>query len=128
MFVSLPDIAQWAWARHHNILSWYIRPVVLVPMGYFAWRRSLPGIAFAFLALLSSMAWFPPPAASDPRIVALLAAEKDYLLGPWPWWKFAIALFGAGSLLAMCAAFWLRSWKLALVVINLIMVAKITWT
>jgi len=44
------------------------------------------------------------------------------------WWKFAIALFGAGSLLAMCAAFWLRSWKLALVVINLIMVAKITWT
>jgi hypothetical protein len=25
---SLVDFFNWAWARHHNPLSWYVRPVV----------------------------------------------------------------------------------------------------
>jgi hypothetical protein len=33
------DVATWAWARHHNILSWYIRPLFLLPFCLFAYRR-----------------------------------------------------------------------------------------
>lgn len=124
----LTDIAQWAWARHHNMASWYIRPVLLIPMCYFAWRRSLTGILLSFLALLSSMAWFPAPEHPDPRGAALLAAEKEYLLGSWPWWKIAITLAGAASLVMMCAAFWVRSVSLGLAVIVAIMAGKIAWT
>lgn len=125
---SATALVQWAWARHHNILSWYVRPLLLIPMGYFAWKRSLTGIVVSFLALLSSMAWFPAPQSPDPRVEALLAAEKAYLLGPWPWWKFLITFAGAASLITMCVAFWMRSWKLGLVVVTANMVAKIAWT
>ena len=40
----IDDVAAWAWARHHNILSWYIRPRFLLPFCLFAYRRSLLGI------------------------------------------------------------------------------------
>ena len=35
------EFTAWAWERHHNILSWYIRPLFLLPFCYFAYRRSL---------------------------------------------------------------------------------------
>jgi hypothetical protein len=35
----------WAYARHQNQLSWYIRPLFLIPFCYFAYKRSLAGIS-----------------------------------------------------------------------------------
>ena len=35
------EFVAWAWARHHNVLSWYVRPLFLLPFCYFAYRRSL---------------------------------------------------------------------------------------
>jgi hypothetical protein len=32
----LEGFLSWAWARHHNVLSWYIRPLFLLPFCYFA--------------------------------------------------------------------------------------------
>jgi hypothetical protein len=32
----LTDFLAWAWARHHNVLSWYIRPMFILPFIYFA--------------------------------------------------------------------------------------------
>ena len=60
------DVAAWAWARHHNILSWYIRPLFLLPFCFFAYRRSLLGITLTLVALATSMAWFPAPATPSP--------------------------------------------------------------
>ena len=77
------DVAAWAWARHHNILSWYIRPLFLLPFCFFAYRRSLLGIAVTLVALATSMAWFPAPANPSPAVVEMLDAERDYLFGPW---------------------------------------------
>lgn len=31
----------WVWARHHNELSWYVRPLFIVPFCWFAYRRSV---------------------------------------------------------------------------------------
>src|SRR5215217_3294099 len=34
------EFAAWAWDRHHNVLSWYIRPLFLLPFCYFAYKRN----------------------------------------------------------------------------------------
>lgn len=34
-----------SWERHHNVLSWYMRPLFILPLAYFAYRRSLFGFA-----------------------------------------------------------------------------------
>jgi ABC-type glycerol-3-phosphate transport system substrate-binding protein len=28
---STEEFTTWAWERHHNVLSWYIRPLFLLP-------------------------------------------------------------------------------------------------
>jgi hypothetical protein len=55
---ELNQLLEWAWARHHNMYSWYIRPLFILPFCYFAWRRSLIGIAVTLVATLTSIAWF----------------------------------------------------------------------
>jgi hypothetical protein len=37
----LTDFLDWAWARHHNPLSWYIRPLFILPFCYFAYKKSM---------------------------------------------------------------------------------------
>lgn len=64
----------WAWERHHNPLSWYIRPLFWLPFAFFAYRRSALGMVLTLLALATSMFWFPPPAHVDPQISRFLAA------------------------------------------------------
>ncbi len=51
----LDEFLSWARARHHNPLSWYIRPLFLLPFCYFAYKRSMWGIALTLLALATSM-------------------------------------------------------------------------
>lgn len=120
--------ASWAWARHHNVMSWYIRPLFLLPFCYFAYRRSLTGVLVTLLAVLSSMFWFPAPLTVEPAVASALDAERQYLLGPWPLWKFAVSLFVPGTLAALAMAFWRRSWLWAAVVVNVIALLKVAWT
>ena len=60
------EFAAWAWARHHNELSWYIRPLLLLPFCWFAYKRSLFGITLTLVALATSMSWFPAPETTSP--------------------------------------------------------------
>lgn len=122
------DILAWAWARHHNEWSWYIRPVLLLPFCWFAWRRSLAGIILSLVALATSMAWFPAPDTPSPMALELLAAEKAYLLAPWSFGKVAMALLIPFSFTALALAFWHRSLGWGLVVVNTMVLAKILWT
>ncbi|WP_386688693.1 hypothetical protein [Lonepinella sp. MS14437] len=52
-------VFDWVFARHQNPLSWYIRPLFIIPLCWFAYRHSLTGIATTVFALLTSMFWFP---------------------------------------------------------------------
>jgi hypothetical protein len=79
----LGDFLNWAWARHLNPLSWYVRPLFILPFCYFAYKKSAWGMALTLVAVTSSMFWFPVPATPDPRAVALLAVERQYVGGPW---------------------------------------------
>ena len=58
---SINEFTAWAWERHHNVLSWYIRPLFFLPFCYFAYRRSLFGMVLTLVALATSMFWFPAP-------------------------------------------------------------------
>ena len=39
---TLDEFGAWAWERHHNVLSWYIRVLFLLPFCYFAYKRAGP--------------------------------------------------------------------------------------
>lgn len=125
---GLSSLWDWAWARHGNLLSWYVRPLFLVPLALAAYRRSALGILLSIVAMLSSMAWFPAPAVPDPRAQEFLAFEQEWLLGEWSLAKVAITLVVPLSLAAYCAAFWRRSLRWGLAVLAFIAVAKILWS
>ena len=125
---TLDEFAAWAWARHHNELSWYIRPLFLLPFCYLAYKRSLWGITLTVVALATSMFWFPAPERANPGAAEFLAVEKEYLTGEWSLWKVLLALLVPVSFAALAVAFWKRSLVWGLAVINAMVLVKIVWS
>lgn len=124
----LEPLVEWAWARHHNILSWYVRPLFLIPFCWFAYRRNLVGLVLTVVALVTSMAWFPEPDRVQPGVETMLQSERDYLLGEWGFAKVAIALLIPLVFAGVALALWRRSLLWALVVINAAVLFKVAWT
>ena len=92
LFLTNDMFFNWAFARHHNLLSWYIRPLFIIPMVIFAFKKSLTGIFASIFALFTSMFWFPVPATNSPQVLEFLAFEMDYLKGTWTAPKILISL------------------------------------
>ena len=124
----LSDVLNWAWARHHNPLSWYIRPLFVLPFCYFAYRKSAWGVALTIVAVLSSMFWFPAPAATDPRAAAFLAMERQYITGAWTISKVAMTALVPVWFAALAWAFWRRSWLAGFLVVNTGALLKVIWS
>lgn len=122
------DFMTWAWERHHNIWSWYIRPLFLLPFIYFAYKRSLKGIIFTLVALATSMFWFPKPEVVDPKVTEFLKMEEEYLLGDWSFAKVLLSSLVPITMYALAYAFWKHSWKYGVIVINLIALIKMMWS
>lgn len=119
---------EWAWARHHNVLSWYIRPLFLLPYVWFAYRRSVLGMALTVVALLTSMFWFPAPPEVDPQVQAFLAAERAYVTGAWTLAKIGWTLTIPVFFVLLAVAFWRRSWRWGLTVMAVAALGKIAWS
>ncbi len=124
----LTDFLNWAWARHHNPLSWYIRPLFVLPFCYFAYKRSVWGVVLTILAVTSSMFWFPAPAAADPRAAAFLAIERQYLASPWTAGKATMTSLVPIWFIVLAWAFWRRSWVGGFIVIALGTLLKVIWS
>jgi hypothetical protein len=124
---TLDRFLSWAWERHHNVLSWYIRPLFLLPLAYFSYRRSLSGIALTLVALATSMFWFPAPERVDPRVKEFLAFEREWLNGEGTTEKIVSALAVPLIVGMLCLAFWKRSFTWGLIIINAIAVTKMVW-
>jgi hypothetical protein len=124
---ALDGFLSWAWERHHNVLSWYVRPFFILPLAYFSYKRSLFGIVLTFVALATSMFWFPAPARVDPKIEEFLAFERVWLTGEWTAEKTGSSLGMPLILGLLCLAFWRRSLLWGLVIINAIAVTKLVW-
>jgi hypothetical protein len=125
---STGEFVAWAWERHHNVLSWYIRPLFFLPFCFFAYRRSLLGIVLTLLALATSMFWFPAPEHASPAVNEMLRAEEAYLTANWTLWKVLIALLVPLTFAALGLAFWKRSLVWGLAVVNAAILFKIAWT
>ncbi len=124
----LNDFLAWSWARHHNILSWYIRPLFIIPFIYFAYKRSWLGMIGTVIALVTSMFWFPAPLTVDPAVAQFLAAEREYLTGVWTAPKILLTLIVPAFFILLGLAFWRRSWWHGVAVINLAAIGKVVWS
>lgn len=118
----------WAYERHQNQISWYIRPLFLIPFCYFAYKRSWAGISATIFLLLTSMFWFPRPETVNEQVKEFLKMEMDYLLGDWGVIKILITMLVPVSLIALAAAFWKRNLYFGVSVMVFIAVAKMTWS
>ena len=124
----LGDFWTWAWARHHNPLSWYIRPLFVLPFCYFAYRKSVGGLVLTVVGVLSSMFWFPAPSDVDPRAAAFLAMEQQYVTGGWTWTKTFMTLLVPIWFVLLAGAFWRKSWIVGIWVINVGAALKVVWS
>ncbi len=124
---TIDQFLSWAWERHANVLSWYIRPLFVLPLALFSYRRSPAGIVLTLIAVATSIFWFPAPAQVDPTIAEFLAFERQWLTSGWTPDKIAQALLTPAALFALCLVFWKRSLVLGLVVINAMALGKVAW-
>jgi hypothetical protein len=118
----------WAFARHQNQLSWYIRPLFLIPFCFFAYRRSLAGIFGTMFLLVTSMIWFPVPVEVGSMVRDFLVMEKEYLTGNWDTSKILITILVPASLSVLAMALWKRSLWMGISTLIFIAVAKMLWS
>ena len=125
---SLVDLLNWAWARHHNPLSWYIRPLFILPFCYFAYKRNVRGMVWTLVAVTSSMFWFPAPATPDPTATAFLAVERQWITGPLTLDRLVLTALIPIWFIALAAAFRHRMWVAAASVIVVGTALKVAWS
>lgn len=127
-FGLLDAFGAWAWAQHHNILSWWARPLFLLPFAWFAWRRSLLGLTCTLIALGTSMFWFPAPDVPSPAVIEMLDLERAYLTSDWTLTQILIGLLVPITFGALAVALWRRSLGWGIGVINGMVLFKVAWT
>ena len=124
----LNDFLSWVWARHHNELSWYVRPLFLLPFCFFAYRRSLTGIVVTLLLFPTSLFWFPAPENPSARVEGYLAWEHQFLLEGSVVARITLVLLVVAFFVVLATAFWKRSWLWGLAVINAGTLLKVIWS
>lgn len=122
------DFFDWTFLRHQNVLSWWIRPLSLIPFCYFAYKRNPMGISVTIFLLLTSMAWFPVPSEVSEQVKGFLDVEKEYLTSTWTIGKIVISSLVPLTMGFLCAALWKRNLKWGIFVLIVIAFAKILWS
>jgi hypothetical protein len=128
IFLTNDIFFNWAFERHHNILSWYIRPLFIIPMVIFAFKKSLTGIFASIFALFTSMFWFSVPAEKSPQVLEFLSFKMDYLKGAWTAPKIIMSLAVPLFFFMLLTAAWKRNLKWLLGVVIGAAVLKIIWS
>jgi len=128
VFLTNDTFFHWAFQRHHNIFSWYIRPLFIIPMVIFAFKKSFTGIFASIFALFTSMFWFPVPTTNNPQVLDFLAYEMEYLQGPWTAPKIIMSLAVPLFFFMLLIAAWTRNWKWLVGVIIAAAVLKFLWS
>lgn len=128
VFLTNDSFFDWTFARHHSILSWYIRPLFIIPIGFFAYKRSWTGIFASIAGLFTSMFWFPVPEFNNPQVVEFLAFEKEWIKSAWDPGKIFMSLSVPIFFALIIMAAWWRNWKWFIVVIAVAAVLKVAWS
>ncbi len=124
----ISTVSDWAWARHHNELSWFIRPLIILAFCYAAWTHRFCTVIMLGLFFPLSAVLFPAPETPKPYIVEFLNSERDLLesLSLLGWITFigAVVLF----LWVLAAAFWKRDFWLGVLLANAASIIKLTFS
>jgi hypothetical protein len=118
----------WVFERHQNPMSWFIRPVFLIPFCFFSYKRSWAGILITLFCLFTSMFWFSRPEIISEQVKIFLQFEKDWLNSQWDYKKWLLLLTVPISLFALGFAFWKRSFLIGLGIVALMTMGKIVWS
>jgi hypothetical protein len=121
---SVEAFGNWAWDRHHNMLSWAIRPLLILPFILFAYRHNWNGVAVALVLIATNFFWFPMPANPDPSALEFLNAERQWIESPWDLNKALLVASVPLGLFVLGLAFWKQSLMVGLLLINAIFVLK----
>lgn len=97
---------EWSFVQNHNVLSWHIRPLILLPLCYFSYKRSALGIRITAFLGLTSIMWFTEPTVFNDKVIGFLEMEKEYLTTNWTLTKIVISSFVPLMLYLLCLAFW----------------------
>ena len=125
VFFTNKTFFEWAFTRHQNTLSWYIRPLFIIPIVIGAHKKSYSVIFASIFSLFTSMFWFPVPATIDERVTGFLNFEKDYLTSGWVADKFFVVIAVILFFSFIIYTTWQRKWKLLVWVVVLGAVLKI---
>lgn len=128
IFLTNDIFFNWAFERHHNVLSWYIRPLFIIPIVLFAFKKSLTGIFASIFALFTSMFWFPVPKTISPQVMTFLAYEMEYLKGVWSAPKIIMSLSVPIFFITLIIAAWKKNLKLLICVVISAAVLKVIWS
>ncbi len=128
LMASSKSFFDWTFLRHQNVLSWWLRPLSLIPFCYFAYKRNPMGISVTIFLLLTSMAWFPVPSEVSEQVKGFLNVEKDYLTSTWTLGKILVSSMVPLTMGFLCAALWKRNLKWGIFVLIVIAFAKILWS
>lgn len=126
--ITSKDFLDWAFTRHQNQLSWYIRPLFLIPFCFFAFKKSWAGISITIFCIFTSMFWFPEPQSVSKQVEQFLRYEIDYLTGDWNVTKILMTLLVPISLFLLGMGFWRKNLWIGLSVIIMIAFGKIAWS
>ncbi len=118
----------WAWSRHHNMLSWAARSFMILPFIYFAYRRSWHGVVVSVILIATNFFWFPMPEHVDPQALEFLDAERQWMMSAWDLGKVILVLSVPISLTLLGMAFWKRSLLMGLLLIDAIFVLKAVYS
>jgi hypothetical protein len=125
---TMVEFLNWAWARHHNPLSWYVRPLFILPFCYFAYKNSVRGMVLTVAAVTSSMFWFPAPANPDPTAATFLAMERQWITGSLTLGQTVLTALIPVWFIALAAALRRRLWVAAALVIVSGTALKVAWS
>lgn len=126
--ITNADFFNWVFERHQNQMSWYIRPIFLIPFCFFAYKRSWSGISLTIFGLFTSMFWFSKPEIVSDEVKTFLQFEKNWLYESWNYKKILLILSVPISFLALGLAFWKKSLWIGLGVVVLMATGKIIWS
>ncbi len=127
-FLTNSAFFHWAFERHHNVLSWYIRPLFIIPIIYFAYKKSWAGIFISIFALFSSMFWFPVPKEINPQVMEFLEYEMEYIKGDWNIQKILFTLLVPIFFVLLILSAWRKNLKILLGTVIGAAILKILWS
>ena len=125
LFFSNDIFFMWVFQRHHNMLSWYTRPLFIIPIIWSAYKKLFSGISISIFGLFTSMFWFPKPNITNPEIVKFLNFEVNYLKSGWTIDKIVLFFTVIIFFVFIIVSTWTKNWKLLLLILIATAILKI---